>query len=126
MGRNRHNQERCDACGRFVPECGLVIEDIDDKNSQCIYLDCDRKNGEDMGRKSNAGRKPVPAEEQRRQLQVSLSPEEADLLERIHEGMGLNRSEFVRRAMQLHWLLALSDEQIAALRVVAGIGGGDG
>jgi len=78
-----------------------------------------------MGRKSNAGRKPVPAEEQRKQLQISLSPEEAELLEAILDEMGLNRSDFVRRAMQLHWLLALSDEQIAALRVVVGIGGGD-
>lgn len=121
----RKNQERCDGCGRFVPECSLVVDDINDENSRCICLTCDRQKGEDMGRKSNAGRKPVPAEEQRKQLQISLSPDEAARLDKICAGMGLNRSDFVRRAMKLHWLLALSDEQIAALRVVAGIGAGD-
>ncbi len=123
----KRNQERCDACGRFVPECSLVIEDIDDGDSRCICFTCDennRREAEDMGRKSNAGRKPVPADEQRKQLQISLSPAEADRLEQICADVGLNRSDFVRRAMALHWLLALSDEQIAALRVVAGIGGG--
>ncbi len=39
----KHEQERCDACGRFVPECHLVIEDVDDENSRCICFECDKK-----------------------------------------------------------------------------------
>lgn len=38
----RRYQERCDACGRFVPECSLVIDDVDDEDSRCICKRCEQ------------------------------------------------------------------------------------
>lgn len=35
-----NNQDRCDACGRFVPECSLFVDDSDDDNHRSICAKC--------------------------------------------------------------------------------------
>ena len=39
----KQNQDRCDACGRFVEECGLYVEDGENgKPDRCICKRCDQ------------------------------------------------------------------------------------
>lgn len=47
---------------------------------------------------------------------ISLYPDELEKLTEICEGLGIDRSEFVRRAMANAWLFKLSDTQLDALR----------
>jgi hypothetical protein len=41
MMRRGEKQDRCDQCGRFVPQCSLVVEDADSDNQRCICQECD-------------------------------------------------------------------------------------
>lgn len=50
---------------------------------------------------------------------ISLYPDELEKLTQLCEELGIDRSEFVRRAMANAWLLRLPPAQLDALRALA-------
>lgn len=79
------------------------------------------------GQREGAGRKRQypegePRPRNRQPVQISLLPEELEQLTALCDELGLNRSDFVRKAIQHAWLFRLTDVQLNALRSLANVG----